>query len=414
MGPTTAIDRPDTAILPSRAWPTGLHSHFAKTTPSSELCFQRYAESSFEDYGGLALEKTKRVGLAAWAVTDYTFDPVRWAATLYPDRSLTECAKAWEQAARESAERHSVPGQFVALAGFEYGRSINFLDLSRGEQRRFKDRKNYKGHVDSFGDIVIHNAPFLSPTQGRHDIQNLLELSEVYRYIADSPGAFGIFAHPKGYPDGKGNNFNNLELFEAAAGAMVGFEIWNGASAYYKHCDFLWEYLLALRKGWKVGAVYSSDNNWPNWGEETYDGVPLGFTMVLQPEPPESTLLCREAVYAQLRRRRFYGSLSPNLQLGLMTEEGAVMGDTLTTSKPTTIFVCASGADVQWIRTIQSTVGSRCVVSIHPTPYTCDTTYVQQVHPPPAGNTAFFLVELLDRNQQFMAHSSPIWFMNPA
>ncbi len=396
-------------ILPEKIWVTGLHSHFVKTNESSEIGFPRYPKEYFEKYASRAYEMARDAGLSAWGVTDYNFDPVRWAKSLYPQKELSECTRIWETVAQKNADFHTIPGKFLALCGFEYGKSINFDDLSPEEKLEFKDRKNYKGHVDSFGDIVIYNAPYIAPQQGKHDIMNILELPEVYQYINQNTDAFGIFAHPMGYPKGKGNNFNNLEIDVNAIDSMIGFEIWNGASMIRNKCNFLDNFILALQKGWKVGAMYNQDNFLPNWGSDQQDGYPLGFTVVIPPHFTSSDIeITKENFFTQLKKRKFYGSLSKNLFFGMLTEDGATMGDTISLSHKCSMFIQASGIKIAGIRIYNGIVNTMFIES-KDISYKSDSIIEYDISPPPHDQITFYFIELIDENNRFVAHSSPIW-----
>lgn len=398
-------------ILPNKIWVAGLHSHFVKTNESSEIGFPRYPKEYFENYASRAYEMALEAGLSAWGVTDYNFDPVRWAKSLYPEMDFSECSKLWESVAQNSANRHTIPGKFLALSGFEYGKSINYNDLSPEDKIKYKDRKNYKGHVDSFGDIVIYNAPYIAPQQGEHDIKNVLELPEVYKYISSKTEALGIFAHPSEYKKGgKGDNFNNLELNNYAIDSMVGFEIWNGASIIRNKCNFFDNFILALQKGWKVGAMYNQDNFLPNWGNDKHDGYSLGFTIVIPPYlSPLNNELTKENFLNQLRKRKFYGSLSNKLILGILTEDGATMGDTISLSRKCSMFIQASGIKIKKIRVYHGIVGDTNFMEPKHIAYKSDSIIEYQILPPSNEQTAFYFVEAIDETDNFIAHSSPIW-----
>jgi hypothetical protein len=395
-------------ILPSSIWVTGLHSHFVKTNESSEIGFPKYPDEYFDNYASQAFLMAKEAGLSAWGITDYNFDPVRWVKSIYPKKELMECAQLWERMALKSAERFTTEN-FLALSGFEYGKSINYYDLSSQDKIEFKDRKNYKGHIDGFGDIVVYNAPYIAPLQGEHDIKNTLELHEVYQYIHKAPSGMGIFAHPKEWPEGKGDNFNRLELYADAIESMVGLEIWNGASYARHQFFFLNEFILALQKGWKVGAMYNPDNCWPNWGSISYGEFPLGFTIVIPPDSKSSNnKLNKKNLFSQIRKRRFYGSFSPKLYLGILTEDGDSMGDTLSISSPKHLFIQASGIEVEEVRIYQGVSGNTNIKEMTYR-YKPDTVLEYRISPPSKGQTAFCFVELIDRNRRFVAHSSPLW-----
>jgi hypothetical protein len=295
----------------------------------------------------------------------------------------------------------------LALSGFEYGRSINFSDLSSNEQKEFLHCINYKGHIDSFGDMTIYNTDFISPNKGKTDLQNIETLSEIYQLLSRGKGAFGIFNHPKGYPNGKGNNFNNFEIFPPAIEAMVGLEVYNGGSAYFKHCDFRQEFILALQNGWRVGAMYNPDSAWPNWGDEIKENCPMGFTMVLGFDRNKELILSKDSLFSQLRKRKFYGSFSPKLLLEMQTTNGATMGDTISVFSPVTLSVRATGSAVSEIKLIGGTVGNKNQ-KIETIIYQPGTIINFIINPPANSRTDFYFIELI-QDGKFVAHSSPIW-----
>jgi hypothetical protein len=80
-----------------KIWPGAFHSHFVKTNLESELSFIKYSSDDFVHYATWAYQKAQHLGLAFWGITDYNFDPVRWASSLYPNLDLFECTRLWEK-----------------------------------------------------------------------------------------------------------------------------------------------------------------------------------------------------------------------------------------------------------------------------------------------------------------------------
>lgn len=169
-----------------------------------------HSHTGYSDGAGVpddAFTVARASGLDFFGLTEHAFllDNVEWQDVL------------------NQANAHTVPGQFVALPGFEYTHAL--------------------GHINVFGsDTYIHR-----------DDPNYDTLDEFYSWLVAHPTAIGQFNHPNA--TGSNFNFNNFTYVAPADQKMVLQELTTAG-----------QFFLSLNNGWHLGTVKNRDTHQPNWG----------------------------------------------------------------------------------------------------------------------------------------------------
>lgn len=161
------------------------------------------------------------------------------------------------------ADTMTVPGVFVALAGFEIG--------SMGSS--------------GFGHLNVWETEALSPyfnTAG--DLQNC------YRWIKEK-GCPALFNHPDSgrYQN---SNFNDFYFYQEYEKSMDLIEILNGSTLYED------AYFRALERGWRLGPSANQDNHQRDWGHRVNSAGNIPLTGVW------ADTLTKQAVLEALNARR--------------------------------------------------------------------------------------------------------------
>jgi len=232
-----------------------------------------HAHSSYSDGAGppeLAFARARAAGLHFYAVSDHAcmLRLVEW-------RHL-----------RVSASEHSVPGAFIALAGFEW--------THRSE-----------GHVNIFNtvDITSRDDPFTDA------------LTELYRWLGERPDALAQFNHP-----GLGGTFGGQEDPGGNRALVSLQEVGNGSDESKPQRVFQEELLSSWNNGWRLGPTFGSDTHDCRWGEDTAARTGVWLDS-----------LTESAIMSALRSGRVFASEDQNLAIGWQCD-GAFMGDELDTT----------------------------------------------------------------------------------
>ena len=200
--------------------------------------------------------------------------------------AITDHAEAWRIAfsaphpwdnIHELARKHSRPGAFAALPGFEYSSTVwgHFTVLNT---------KNYRDSINDFS------------------------LWDFYGWLnhPDQENALVFFNHPGFHGYRRPFEFLHFQLVPALRNTIVGMEVLhrNSAYEYMRGYSQTQPYLdEALAKGWMLGAVGGQDNHRGSWGLQ--DPVRIGLLL------PELT---DAAIYDAIRARRFYATQQEALQ----------------------------------------------------------------------------------------------------
>jgi hypothetical protein len=191
--PAAPAGPPPAADLPGGMWAYWgvLHSH-----------------STYSDGAGppsLAFASARTNGLHFLAVTDHA-------------NQLTE--GEWAELDGRTGEA-TVPGEFVALRGFEYTHPSD-------------------GHI-----TVWNTHGFASRDEPDNDT-----LSELYAWLADQPDALAEFNHP--FED---SDFQDFAYQPEAAPMLALLEVGNGTQAYGQYHTFEEQWLRALAAGWHLAPA---------------------------------------------------------------------------------------------------------------------------------------------------------------
>jgi hypothetical protein len=185
---------------------------------------------------------------------------------------------------------------FIALAGFEYSHPL-------------------QGHV-----VVLNSNNWTSALQSG-------TLGKFYDWLSapEQTSALAVFAHPGFHKYRNWFDLSHLQFDSRLEDRIIGLEaihknVWQQSfKGYKKKVSFLDE---ALAGGWRVGPVASQDNHTPYWGLSDQSRIAVLMNG-----------LTRNELIDALRRRHFYSTQSPQLQLAVGLYEQsmlrAVMGDVL-------------------------------------------------------------------------------------
>jgi hypothetical protein len=195
---------------------------------------------------------------------------------------------------RRSADEHSIDGEFVAMAGYEYYLpGINELNIygteSLAPHAGLTPEAYYQGSRMTGGSFI----PW------------------IYDWIADEPGAIGQWNHPVSYGCPVAWDFYQFDYCTGERDAAMGMiECYNWG---YRDSS----YVKALDEGWHVMPTATEDDHYGDWIS------PLGIrTVLLAPS------LTRDNLYEAMREGRGYATLDENLEIRF-TLNGEVMGSDL-------------------------------------------------------------------------------------
>lgn len=110
-----------------------------------------------------------------------------------------------------------------------------------------------------FGHMNIFEAPTIA-ANGLDNDAIRYNLQMAYQFVASS-NASAQFNHPS--IENGNSNFLNFDYFQGADVSMSSIEVINGT----RSTNFERYYLLALQKGWHVGALGDQDNHGPYYGD---------------------------------------------------------------------------------------------------------------------------------------------------
>lgn len=212
----------------------------------------------------------------------------------------------WQNLALYTAQK-TVPGEFVALRGFEYTQSTN-------------------GHMNVFGTsqhaVRTCVGDPVQPPIGSECVNNqgavyTPDIEHFYNWISQHPEAVGEFNHPAWL------NFRDFEYYPEAEEEMELEEVGNGFRSSYVWSE-PW-YIRSLDYGWVVGATNNSDyHGTAPEGINGYGAVTDDRTGLLAPELTQAALL--EAI----KLRRTYASEDTNFHIWYKANNqwlGAVLPD---------------------------------------------------------------------------------------
>lgn len=240
-----------------------------------------HSHTSYSDGTALpddAYSYARDAGADFLAITDHYFPltEVEWQATL------------------ESADRHTVDGEFVAMAGYEY-------------------------YLAGINEINIYGTETLAPPAGLTPeacyagtrMTGGSYIPWIYDWIAREKGAIGQWNHPLSYGCPTCWDYYQFDYFNEERDAGMGMiEVYNWG---YRDSS----YIKALDAGWHMMPTANEDDHYGTWIS------PLGIrTVLLAPS------LTREDLYEAMREGRGYATLDSNLEIRFELD-GEVMGSDL-------------------------------------------------------------------------------------
>lgn len=259
---------------------------FAEKAETDEVVYNLYfgdlhSHTSYSDGTALpddAYSYARDAGADFLAITDHYFPltEVEWQATL------------------ESADRHTVDGEFVAMAGYEY-------------------------YLAGINEINIYGTETLAPPAGLTPeacyagtrMTGGSYIPWIYDWIAREKGAIGQWNHPLSYGCPTCWDYYQFDYFNEERDAGMGMiEVYNWG---YRDSS----YIKALDAGWHMMPTANEDDHYGTWIS------PLGIrTVLLAPS------LTREDLYEAMREGRGYATLDSNLEIRFELD-GEVMGSDL-------------------------------------------------------------------------------------
>jgi hypothetical protein len=202
----------------------------------------------------------------------------------------------YEKIRAAAAAYDKFDSQFVAIAGQELG--------SLGST--------------GYGHINIFEAPTIAGNGLDNDAIRY-DLNMAYQFIM-SHRVSGQFNHPS--TENNNSNFLNFNYDPSADPFMTSLEVINGK----RSTNFERYYLLALQKGWHVGALGDQDNHGGNYGDLRATDGDIYLTGVL------ADSLTKPKILAAIRAHRTYAfetnPINDRIYLDAFTADGHWMGET--------------------------------------------------------------------------------------
>ena len=191
---------------------------------------------------------------------------------------------------------NKLDSQFVAIAGQELG--------SLG--------------ATGYGHMNIFEAPTIAGNGLDNDAIRY-DLNLAYEFIIGNR-ASAQFNHPS--VENGNSNFLNFDYFSPAGAHMTSIEVINGT----RSTNFERYYLVALQKGWHVGALGDQDNHGANYGNLRSSDGDIYLTGVL------ADSLTKPKILDAIRSRRTYAfetnPFEDRIYLDAFTADGRWMGET--------------------------------------------------------------------------------------
>lgn len=224
--------------------------------------------TSYSDGSGtpaLAFATAYSNGADFLAVTDHShvLTPIEWQNTI------------------NQANAATIDGEFVALAGYEYGQNLG------------------EGHINVYGTTEVISCTGYN------------QLADFYLWLKNQPEAIGQFNHPT---DNFNLNFYEAEFNGNGNQGMALQEIDSWPVTTYPHQY----YNTFLDNGWLVAPTDGDDQHGTAWGSALHTGI-------------VATELTQESVLDALRNRRTFATQHKDLRVVLWANDelmGSVLNDT--------------------------------------------------------------------------------------
>jgi len=204
----------------------------------------------------------------------------------------------YEKIRAAAAAYNNFDSQFVAIAGQELG--------SLGST--------------GYGHMNIFEAPTIAGN-GLDNDEIRYNLNLAYEFIIGNRVS-GQFNHPS--VENGNSNFLNFDYYVPAAGFVTSVEVINGK----RSTNYERYYLVALQKGWHVGALGDQDNHGANYGNLRATDGDIYLTGVL------ADSLTKPKILGAIRSRRTYAfetnPFEDRIYLDAFTADGHWLGETFT------------------------------------------------------------------------------------
>lgn len=319
--------------------------------------------TSYSDGSGTpeqALASGKAAGFDFMALTDhsYAIDDTEWQNLLNAVNAAT------------------IPGQFVALRGFEYTQGA-------------------EGHINVYNTVrhaVRTNVAGCTYCDYTPNLERGVTVEGFYHWVEitgtqalDGAGTVMQFNHPGWI------NFNDWQYHPEVGDVARLEEVGNGSGTSYVFSED--EYIRSLDYGWKLGATNNADTHSPNWGFNTDHR-----TGVVMPE------LTKDALLEALRLRRTFATEDKNFRFW-MKANGFWMGTEIPNTGEIAFEVYGSDPDGEIVTKVQL-ITNKGVVAAEYTPNSA--TFTWQPVLTIAPGVQYFYAKAIQADGDRIV-SSPIW-----
>jgi len=168
-----------------------------------------------------------------------------------------------------------------------------------------------------YGHMNIFEAPTIAGNGLDNDAIRY-NLQMAYQFLA-SNNVSAQFNHPT--TENGNSNFLNFDYFQSADVSMSSIEVINGT----RSTNYERYYLLALQKGWRLGALGDQDNHGPNYGDLRSSDGDIYLTGVLAEELTKPKIL--EAIRAHRTYAFETNPANDRLYLDSFKADGHGMGE---------------------------------------------------------------------------------------
>ncbi len=319
--------------------------------------------TSYSDGSGTpdqALASGKAADMDFMALTDhsYAIDDAEWQSLL------------------DAVNAATIPGQFVALRGFEYTQGA-------------------EGHINVYNTTrhaVRTNVPGCTFCDYTPNLERGVTVEGFYHWVEitgtqalDSAGTVMQFNHPGWI------NFNDWQYHPEIADIARLEEVGNGSGTSYVFSEE--EYIRSLDYGWKLSATNNADTHSPNWGFNTDHR-----TGVVMPE------LTKEALLEALRARRTFATEDKNFAFW-MKANGAWMGSEIPNTGHIAFEVYGNDPDGETVTKVQL-ITNKGVVAAEFMPNAATFTWEPELDIAPG--VQYFYAKAIQADGDRIV-SSPIW-----
>lgn len=378
---TVATLDPSASLLPQRAYtvtlkgsvedrvgnPLGADVVWSFTTASEPPMHVYFGDihnhTSYSDGSGTpqqALASGKAAGMDFMALTDhsYAIDDAEWQSLL------------------DAVNAATIPGQFVALRGFEYTQGA-------------------EGHINVYNTVrhaVRTNVAGCTYCDYTPNLERGVTVEGFYHWVEitgtqalDGAGTVMQFNHPGWI------NFNDWQYHPEVQSIARLEEVGNGSGTSYVFSED--EYIRSLDYGWKLSATNNADTHSPNWGFNTDHR-----TGVVMPE------LTKDALLEALRLRRTFATEDKNFAFW-MKANGFWMGAEIPNTGQIAFEVYGSDPDGETVTKVQL-ITNKGVVAAEYTPNSATFTWTPVLTIEPG--VQYFYAKAIQADGDRIV-SSPIW-----